>query len=237
MILGAEHVRRDHENGSKMKEETMRSKCVLFAPEEYFDDQNSRIQLTRTLSSSYRLNSNSLIVADSVEDSFQSPAPSIQQNSVSGLDSSPSSVCVLCVPIINELDAEWTGKVEYFIDRKNSSSLAPINSHWKTTNIFLLTQQTNQLKKFNKSFSERLSKINVQHSDSNGGQKKIDSILQRRSCFEKVDRTMHELAHEILCLSQTVINNVEQFENLLKKTSTISHVVNHEIFLISSCCQ
>ena len=37
----------------------------------------------------------------------------------------------------------------------------------------------------------------------------------KRSCFEKVDRSMNDLAHAILTLSNSIANNVEQFEKLI----------------------
>jgi hypothetical protein len=79
---------------------------------------------------------------------------------------------------------------------------------------------------FEESFKERLSKTNVQQNDLYNFDTKTGQILQKRSCFEKVDRAMNDLAHAILSLSNCVANNVEQFEKTIEtihnQTSTES---------------
>jgi DNA helicase TIP49 (TBP-interacting protein) len=103
---------------------------------------------------------------------------------------------------------------------KSVTPILPLNTKWKTTTIFLLTQQTNNLEKFDESFKERLSKTNVQQNDLYNFDTKTGQILQKRSCFEKVDRAMSDLAHAILSLSNCVASNVEQFEILIEKIHT-----------------
>lgn len=141
-------------------------------------------------------------------------------------DSSSALVYVLCVPVSNEVEAEWRGENHYIPDNKNLTAIVPINTDWKTTSIFLLTQQTNHLEKFDESFKERLSKINVQQSDLYDFETKTGQILQKRSCFEKVDRAMNDLAHSILSLSNCIASNVERFEKMIEQINTRAYVVS-----------
>lgn len=106
---------------------------------------------------------------------------------------------------------------------KNFISVSPLNSTWKTTTIFLLTQQPENLLKFEELFRERLSKTNVQQNDLYNFDTKSGQLLQKRSCFENIDRAMNDLAHAILSLSNCVANNVEQFEKLIETLSTTAN--------------
>jgi hypothetical protein len=123
---------------------------------------------------------------------------------------------------------------------KHLTSILPLNTNWKTTTIFLLTQQIANLEKFEESFKERLSKTNVQQNDLYNFDTKTHQTLQKRSCFEKVDRAMNDLAHAILSLSNCVSSNVEQFEKLIEnhhtknihdKIDTRNYIVNYFSFI------
>ena len=128
----------------------------------------------------------------------------------------PPSVYVLCVPISNELESEWRGVTHTISTNKHITSIFPLNSRWKTTTIFLLTQQTNNLETFEELFRDRLSKTNIQQNDLYKFDTKSGQTLQKRSCFEKVDRAMNDLAHAILMLNNSIANNVKQFEKLIE---------------------
>ena len=195
------------------------SQCLLFAPAEYFEDTASKLQLARTLSSSFRIKPSNNSSAESTEEQSsqtqnqqQSP-PACQQPST---EVTPPLVYVLCVPISNELESEWRGVTHTISTNKYLPSILPLNMKWKTTTIFLLTQQTANLEIFEESFKERLSKTNVQQNDLYNFDTKTKHVLQKRSCFEKVDRAMNDLAHAILSLSNCVASNVEQFEQLIE---------------------
>ena len=189
----------------------------------------------RTLSSSYRIHTNNTISAEAAEDPLstswsssqppQASPPSSAQLLTTG-ESSSALVYVLCVPVSNEVELEWRGENHYIPDNKNLTPIVPINTDWKTTSIFLLTQQTNHLEKFDESFKERLSKINVQQSDLYDFETKTGQIIQKRSCFEKVDRAMNDLAHSILSLSNCIASNVEQFEKKIEELETRAYVVS-----------
>ena len=139
---------------------------------------------------------------------------------------SPTFVYILCVPISIELESEWRGVTHIIPENKNLSSILPLHTHWKTTTIFLVTQQTNKLEKFEESFKERLSKINIQQSDLYTFEAKTGQILQKHSCFEKVDNAMKNLAHSILRLSNSVATNVQNFERLIERFNTRDYVVS-----------
>ena len=94
----------------------------------------------------------------------QSPTSS-QQPTNSSTELTPPLVYVLCVPICNELESEWRGVTHTVSTNKHLTSIFPLNTHWKTTTIFLLTQQTTNLEIFEESFRERLSKTNIQQND------------------------------------------------------------------------
>ena len=195
------------------------SRCLLFAPAEYFEDNPAKIQLARTLSSSFRVNQTNSSSTESSEEQAQnqqSPTSS-QQPANQNIEITPPLVYVLCVPISNELESEWTGITHTISRDKNLTSILPLNSNWKTTTIFLLTQQTDNLATFEESFKERLSKTNVQQNDLYNFDPKSGQIPQKRSCFEQVDRAMNDLAHAILSLSNCVANNVEKFEKTIEK--------------------
>lgn len=195
-----------------------KSQCLLFAPAEYFEDNASKLQLARTLSSSFRVNLSNNSSLDSSDDQStqqqQSPTSS-QQPTNSSSEFTPPLVYVLCVPISNELESEWRGVTHTISTNKHLTSIFPLNTHWKTTTIFLLTQQTTNLEMFEESFRDRLSKTNIQQNDLYKFDAQAGQILQKRSCFEKVDRAMNDLAHAILTLSNSIANNVEQFEKLI----------------------
>ncbi|CAF3845600.1 unnamed protein product [Adineta steineri] len=216
-------AKEDHHKQVKTNKDASRtSQCLLFAPAEYFEDNTTKIQLTRTLSSSFRINTNSNTSNETTDESNsqaqqQSPT-SFQQPANAPTEISPTPlVYVLCVPISTELECEWRGVTHTISTNKVSTSVLPLNTNWKTTTIFLLTQQTNNLDKFEDSFKERLSKTNVQQNDLYNFDTKSGQTLQKRSCFEKVDRAMSDLAHAILNLSNCIANNVEQFENIIEK--------------------
>ncbi|CAF3677642.1 unnamed protein product [Rotaria socialis] len=212
-----------HRQTTKHDKETLpTSQCLLFAPAEYFEDNATKLQLIRTLSSSFHINTNNHIASEPSDEQSsqiltqqQSPTSSQQpSNSIGTI--SPPLVYVLCVPISNELESEWRGVTHTISTNKNLPSILPLNTNWKTTTIFLLTQQTNNMEKFEESFRERLSKTNVQQNDLYNFNTKTGQNLQKRSCFEKVDRSMSDLAHAILSLSNSVASNVEQFENIIE---------------------
>ncbi len=89
-----------------------------------------------------------------------------------------------------------------------------------------MTQQTNNLEKFEESFKERLSKINIQQSDLYNFETKTGQLLQKHSCFEKIDNSMKTLAHSILSLSNCIASNVENFEQMIEKINTRDYVVS-----------
>ncbi|CAF0935780.1 unnamed protein product [Rotaria sordida] len=223
------HHHHHHTHTKHDKDASPSSQCLLFAPAEYFEDNATKFQLLRTLSSSFRINTNTNSSGDSNDEQSpqtqqQSPTSS-QQPTNSTIEMSPPLVYVLCVPISNELESEWRGVTHTISTNKNLTSILPLNTNWKTTTIFLLTQQTNNLEKFEESFKERLSKTNVQQNDLYNFDTKTGQILQKRSCFEKVDRAMCDLAHAIISLSNCVVNNVEQFEKIIE---TIDNQTSHE---------
>jgi hypothetical protein len=205
------------------KDATPTSQCLLFAPAEYFEDNFTKLQLIRTLSSSFRVNLNNNSSGESGEEQSSQTQPpqqsptSSQQSPNLVTEITPPLVYVLCVPISNELEPEWRGITHTISTNKNLTSIFPLNINWKTTTIFLLTQQTKNLEVFEESFRERLSKTNVQQNDLYNFHTKTGQILQKRSCFEKVDRAMNDLAHAILSLSNCVASNVEQFEKIIEK--------------------
>ena len=202
------------------------SKCLLFAPAEYFNDTSAKIQLVRTLSSSFRINTNNNSSTESNDDQLPSSQQQQQQPSTHTSEISPPLVYILCVPISVELESEWRGKIHTISENKNLTSILPLHTHWKTTTVFLLTQQTNHLEKFEESFKERLLKINVQQSDLYNFETKTGQLLlQKRSCFEKTDNAMRTLAHSILSLSNCIASNVEQFEKMIEKINTRDYVV------------
>jgi hypothetical protein len=222
-FLATEH-HHYHPHIKHNKETSPSSQCLLFAPAEYFEDNATKLQLARTLSSSFRLNTNTNTSSESTDEQpaqtqQQSPTSSQQPSNLLS-EISPALVYVLCVPISNELECEWRGITHVISSIKNVTPILPLNTNWKTTTIFLLTQQTNNLEKFEESFKERLSKTNVQQNDLYNFDTKTGQILQKRSCFEKVDRAMSDLAHAILSLSNCVASNVEQFETLIEKIHT-----------------
>ncbi|CAF4431350.1 unnamed protein product, partial [Adineta steineri] len=139
------------------KDASRTSQCLLFAPAEYFEDNTTKIQLTRTLSSSFRINTNSNTSNETTDEpnsqaQQQSPT-SFQQPANASTEISPTPlVYVLCVPISTELECEWRGVTHTISTNKVSTSILPLNTNWKTTTIFLLTQQTNNLDKFEDSF-------------------------------------------------------------------------------------
>lgn len=135
-------------------------------------------------------------------------------------------VYVLCVPISAELESEWRGVTHVIRENKNLSSVLPLHTHWKTTTIFLLTQQINDVEKFEKSFRERLSKINVQQTDLYNFETKSGQVLQKHSCFEKTDQAMKNLAHAMLSLSNCIASNVENLEKIIEKSNTRDYVVS-----------
>lgn len=202
-----------HPTTTKTPKET--STCLLFAPAEYFENNATKLQLARTLSSSFRINTTLTTNSESTDDPQQpqqnsSPPPPQQTSS----DAIPPSVYVLCVPIASELESEWRGVTHTISTSKSLNLSLPLFTSWKTTTIFLLSQSIN-LDKFEESFRERLSKTNVQQNDLYNFDKKSGQTLQKRSCFEKVDEAMHKVAHAILALSHQVVHNVENFELLI----------------------
>jgi len=186
------------------------------------------------LSSSFRISTNTNSTTESNDDQSQqqqqqqSPT-STQQPSILTSEISPSLVYILCVPISIELESEWRGVTHIIPENKNLSSIVPLHTHWKTTTIFLLTQQTNNLEKFEESFKERLSKINVQQSDLYNFETKTGQSLQKHSCFEKIDSAMKNLAHSMLSLSNCIASNVENFEEIIEKINTRDFVVSYFI--------
>lgn len=219
-----------HVHPKSPKDQAPSSKCLLFAPAEYFEDNATRIQFTRTLSSSFRIHTTLATAPNESTDEVsnligaQNPSPPILTQTT---ESSGPLVYVLCVPISTEVESEWRGADEDISDHKNFKWIAPLNTDWKTTSIFLFTQQTSQLERVDQLFKERLSKINVQQSDLYNFETKPGQILQKRSCFEQVDRAMRDLAHSILSLSNCITSNVEQFEKLILQLNTRAYVVSH----------
>ncbi len=116
-------------------------------------------------------------------------------------------------------------------ENKNLLSILPLHTHWKTTTIFLLTQQINNLEKFEESFKERILKINVQQSDLNF-ENKTGQLLQKHSCFEKIDNAMKNLAHSMLNLSNCIASNVGNFEKIIEKINTRDYVVSTSLFML-----
>ena len=196
------------------------STCLLFAPAEYFEDNATKLQLARTLSSSFRIHTVDHAPSESPDDPLpppqqqQSPTQS-QQPPIPSVGSTPPLVYILCVPVSNELESGWSGVTHTISSNKNLTSISPLSTNWKTTTIFLLTQQTTHLDKFEESFKERLSKTNVQQNDLYHFDTKTEKTLQKRSCFEKVDGAMSDLAHSILSLANCVMSDVTRFEHLI----------------------
>ena len=238
MLLLVSENRHDHRTDRATKDGSPALKCLLFAPAEYFEDNTTKLQLVRILSSSFRIHTTSNAAQEMNDDqSSQPPPPQTQQQqqpsptssqptSMSAQDPSSPLVYLLCVPVSNEIESEWRGVTHTISENKHLTSIVPLNTDWKTTTIFLLTQQTNHLDKFEQSFKERLSKINVQQSDLYNFEKAKAQVLQKRSCFEKTDRAMNGLAHSILSLSTCITNNVEHFERTILQTSTRAYVVS-----------
>ena len=138
----------------------------------------------------------------------------------------PPLVYILCVPISVELESEWRGITHIIPENKNLSSIYPLHTNWKTTTIFLLTQQTTELEKIEEPFKERLSKINIQQNDLYNFETKTGQSLQKHSCFEKIDNAMKNLAHSMLSLSNCIAGNVESFEKIIEKINTRDYVVS-----------
>ena len=215
------------------KERSTSTKCHLFAPTEFFDDPITRIQLARTISSSFRLPTSSTIDSSSEESNLNSIS-SPTTTTTSTIDS--TLVYVLAVPICDEIENEWRGIDENLFEKKIFSSIVPLNVDWKTTSLFLLTQQTQQFAKINELFKERLSQLHVQQNDFYKFETNVGEILQRRSCFEKVDRAMNDLAHSISSLANCVTENVEKFEKLIEKFNTRVHVVTIDFRMSREKC-
>lgn len=214
------------------------SKCLLFAPAEYFDDPASKAQLIRILSSSFRLTANNNLSSDAIDDPLppcppqqQASPTSAQQPPLPGSDASPPPplVYILCVPIAAELEFEWNGVTHIIPENKLLTSIVPLHTHWKTTTIFLVTQQTKDLETFEASFRDRLSKVNVQQSDLYNFESNARYSVQKRSCFEKVDDAMRNLARSILSLSNCIASNVEHFERLIDRINTRDYVVSTDL--------
>ena len=180
------------------------------------------MQLLRTLSSSFRINTANISSSEPNDEQSSQPQIQLQSSTWSQHRMNPSGevspplVYVLCVPISNELETEWRGITHIVTTNKHITSILPLNTNWKTTTIFLLTQQTNNLEKFEESFKERLSKTNVQQNDLYNFDTRAEKILQKRSCFNKVDHSMNDLSHAMLSLSSCVASNVQQFEKTIK---------------------
>jgi hypothetical protein len=237
-LLTAASENHHHGTNQTNKDGSPLSKCFLFAPAEYFKDNSFKIQLIRTLSSSFRLNTNSNSSTESNDDqppSQQQQSPtSAQQPSIPASENSAPLVYILCVPVSIELESEWRGVTHTISENKSLTSIVPLHTHWKTTTIFLLTQQTNNLEKFEESFKERLSKINIQQSDLYNFETKTAQSLQKRSCFEKIDNAMRNLAHSILSLSNCIATNVEKFGKIIEKINTRDYVVSISRLLLTS---
>ncbi|CAF0808494.1 unnamed protein product [Rotaria sp. Silwood1] len=222
-----------HYHGSNQtdKDGSPFSKCLLFAPAKYFKDKATKIQIIRTLSSSFRINANHNLAAELNDDQStlqQQSATSSQQLSTLTSEISPPLVYILCVPTTVDLESEWRGVTHLVPENKNLISILPLHTNWKTTTIFLLTQQTNNLENFQESFKECLSKINVQQSDLYNFDTRTGQLLQRRSCFEKIDNAMKNLAHSMLNLSNCIANNVENFEKLIENIDKRDYVHTEE---------
>ncbi|CAF0964579.1 unnamed protein product [Rotaria sordida] len=213
------------------------SKCLLFAPAKYFKDKSTKIQIIRTLSSSFRIHTNNNLSTELNDDQStsqqqqqqqpQSPT-SFQQPSISIFENSSPLVYILCVPTRIELESEWRGVTHLIPENKNLTSILPLHTNWKTTAIFLLTQETNNLEIFQESFKECLSKINVQQNDLYSFDTRTGQLLQRRSCFEKIDNAMRNLAYSMLNLSNCIASNIEIFEKIIQKINTRDYVNTEE---------
>ncbi|CAF1031269.1 unnamed protein product, partial [Didymodactylos carnosus] len=197
----------------KLNDKTSDSKCLLFAPATYFEDNQHKIQLFKTLSSSFRLES-SMDSSTSVLPTIISQDEEQKLNESLKLKNCPS-VYILCVPVSKELAHKWRG-VERTIPmylNKCLTSIKPIHSNWKTTSIFLLTQQTQQFDNFITMFHEKLESLNLNLNDL----LQLDRTQQqKRSCFEKVDHAMYELNHAVLNLSENICGDIDQFESLIE---------------------
>jgi len=236
LFLASENLN-PYENNNR--DDLSKSKCLLFAPAEYFEDNSTKIQLARILSSSFRINTTTASPTDTADDPLatsqtiqpqQSPT-STQQPTYSAVENSPPLVYILCVPISIELEFEWRGVTHIIPENKSLPSIQPLHKHWKTTSIFLLTQQTNYFDKFEESFRERLSKIHIQQNDLYNFETTTKQVLQKHSCFEKVDNAMKNLAHSMLRLSDCIINNVEHFERMIEQVNTRDYVVSCHMIL------
>ncbi|CAF4111105.1 unnamed protein product, partial [Rotaria sp. Silwood2] len=226
-----------HHHGTNQidKDGVLLSKCLLFTPAKYFKDKSTKIQIIRTLSSSFRINTNNNLSTELNDDQSTPPLPQQQQSSASSQQSStlpsensPPLVYILCVPATVDLEAEWRGVTHLIPENKNLTSILPLHTNWKTTTIFLLTQQTNNLENFQESFKECLSKINVQQSDLYSFDTRTGHLLQRRSCFEQIDNAMRNLAHSMLNLTNCIASDVEIFENIIEKINTRDYVHTEE---------
>ena len=212
----------DHEKSNS-------STCLLFAPAEYFESSATKLQLARTLSSSFRINSYGITANEPTDEpsaQAQTSPTSSQQPTVPSTETTTPLVYILCVPVSCELESEWRGVTHHLPMNKTITSIHPLHVNWKSTTIFLLTQQTQDLGTLEKSFKERLSKTNVQQTDLYDFETKPDQLLRKRSCFEEVDREMNTLAHTIMSLSHSVANNVETFERVIDKSNSKSYVVS-----------
>ena len=231
-IIASEYHHHHHENNQTDEDSSPSSKCLLFTPAEYFEKKSTKIQLIQTLFSSFRLNINSDSSKEPNDDQSSSSSQQ-QQTSVSSeqplkstSETSFPSVYILCVPIVAQLESEWRGVTHTIPKNKNLTSVLPLHTNWKTTTMFLLTQQTNNLEKFEESFRERLSKINIQQNDICGFETETRRLLQKRSCFEKIDNAMKNLAHSMLNLSNCIATDVENFEKMVEKLNTKDYVVS-----------
>jgi hypothetical protein len=229
--LVAEHVHCRSSTTDTNSDASSQSTCLLFAPAEYFKDPASKLQLARTLSSSFRITTHCNATNESADEPSthgqqqQSPTASHQTLPTTS-ETSPALVYVLCVPISSELESEWRGTTHKIPTNNMLTSILPLNTHWKTTTIFLFTQQVNSLNKFEESFKERLSTTNIQQNDLYDFETKSGQLLQKRSCFKKVDQAMSKLAHAMLRLSNRVANNVEQFEKMIDENHIRDYVVS-----------
>ena len=201
------------------------STCLLFAPAEYFDDNATKLQLARTLSSSFRIHTVDRASGESPDDPLpqqqQQQSPTLSQlPAMPSVGSTPPLVYILCVPVSSELESGWSGVTHTISSNMNLTSISPLSTNWKTTTIFLLTQQTNHLDKIEESFKKSLLRTNVQQNDLYHFDTRTEKTLQKRSCFEKVDAAMSDLAHSILSLTKCVMSNVTQFENLIDQLNT-----------------
>ncbi|CAF1069078.1 unnamed protein product, partial [Didymodactylos carnosus] len=197
----------------KPNDKNSHSKCLLFASSEYFEDNQSKIQLFKTLSSSFRLEST---IESATPVSTTTKLSDEQQQLNESLQSkNRSSVYILCVPVPDELAGEWRG-VEHTVSTFFNvflTSIKPLYLNWKTTSMFLLTQQTQQLDEFLKMFHTKLENLHLSQNDL----LQLDRTQQqKRSCFEKIDHAMYELNHAVLNLSENICTDIDQFELLLE---------------------